>query len=282
MNGNFKDTFSDYESYVDGDLYYTKVPPGVVSALKGLILRVVEDEHSLKVVCNDVASRIPYEPTKNWGWNFLLTDLDYLIDELSRKRLPKLMDFICDFANKNYEKGNFLDDLNEIFEEYDFGYRLRLARGLYSRYSWELIQEPDQEDKAISTTVEEVRDICQQAKDHLEQARNQLQKTDNLRAWKDALRDCLSAMEALVNQLGGDTDINKSTRALRSDGRWGHELVVKDGLSIWNRMHDLYPDIRHGNHAISSLSREEALYWIDRLMAFVCYMVRRKKLFKNE
>ena len=84
-------------------------------------------------------------------------------------------------------------------------------------------------------------------------------------------------MEALVNQLGGDPDISKSTRALRQDGRWGNDNIVKEGLSIWNRVHNIYPDVRHGNHNATEISREEALFWIERLTAYVNYMARRKR-----
>lgn len=275
MNTGFKDSYPDYESYADGDLYYTKVPPGLVSALKGLILHVVEGANHLKAVCNDIAGRIPCEPTQNWGRDFLLNDLDGLVDALSRRRLHKFMDFIQDFASQHSGEADFLDDLNELFKENDFGYRL--VQDPFDSMYWELVKEPEIEDRSIITTAVEVSDICQQACDHLQQAREQLHKTDNPRAWKDALRDCLSAMEALVNQLGGSSDIDKSTKALRDSRNWGPDVVVKDGLSIWNRMHDLYPDIRHGNHAASALGREEALYWIDRLMAFVGYIARRKK-----
>ncbi len=187
------------------------------------------------------------------------------------------MDFMSDFVKK-YQDSYILEDLNDIFEEYDFGYRLRTNEaGAFVPY-WELLEEPERVEEAITTTQEEVKDICDQAFEHLEQAKDQLQKTDSLRAMKDALRDCLSAMEALINQMGGISDIKKSTKTLRDDGRWGNDIIVKEGLSIWNRMHDLYPDIRHGHHSPSVISREEALYWIDRIMAFVSYMSRKKRV----
>lgn len=278
MTTSFKDSYPDYESYVDGDLYFTKLPPGLVSALKGLIVRVITSTEQLKDTCNDIAGRVPCEPTLNWGWDFLLNDLYDLLDALSKKRLHKLMDFIQAFASEHYSEQDFLDDLNDLFQDSDFGYRLKLAQKHPVRLYWDIECEPMKDDLSITTAVVDVSDICQQSSDHLQQAREQLQKTNNPRAWKDALRDCLSAMEALVNQLGGSTDIDKSTKTLRDSGAWGLDIVVKDGLSIWNRMHDLYPDIRHGNHTVSPLTRDEAIYWIDRLMAFVSYIARMKKI----
>jgi hypothetical protein len=275
---SFRDEFPDYERYEDGDYYYSKLPPGVGSSLKGLILRIAnKNPHLLKDICHDIASRVPCEPTQNWGWDWLINDLDDLLDQLSRKKLHKIMDFMLDLV-KNYGGSSVLEDLNDIFQEHDFGYRLRSNElGRYGQCYWELYEEPERAEEAITTTQKEVKDICTQSFEHLEQARDQLQKIDSPRAVKDALRDCLSAMEALINQLGGNSDIRTSTKALRADGRWGNDIIVKEGLSIWDRMHDLYPDIRHGHHSSSDVSREEALYWIERLMAFVSYISRRKK-----
>lgn len=275
---SFRDDFPDYEKYQNGEFYYNEVPAGIVSALKGLILRIAEDPQQLKSICNDVASRIPCEPTQNWGWDWLVSDLDQLLDRLSQKKMHKLMDFVYDLV-KHHDSRSLLEELNEMFDEYDFGYRLThyqsspMGVALY----WELYQKPDTSDEIISRAQNDVKDICTQAKEHLEQARYQIQNTDNPRARKDALRDCLSAMEAMVNQMGGNSDISKSIKTLREDGRWGSDLIIKDGLGIWNRLHDLYPDIRHGNHNISDISKEEALYWIERLMVYVSYIARRKK-----
>ena len=42
----------------------------------------------------------------------------------------------------------------------------------------------------------------------------------------------------------------------------------------------MYPDIRHGQSQTSDITQEEALYWIDRMMAFVKYMSRRYEYLK--
>lgn len=269
---SFRNDFPNYENSQNDDFYYNKVPTGVVSALKGLIPRFCRDAQQLKCVCNNIASRIPCEPTQNWGWDWLINDLDDLLDKLSRKKMHKFMDFVYDIAKP--EGNELVEELNDLFDEYEFGYRLNYDLGeLY----WMSYQNPDTANDVIVLAQIEVGDICEQAKEHLEQARNQLQNHNNTRARKDALRDCLSAMEALVNQFGGNQDINKSVKALREDGRWGEDLIVKDGLGIWNRLHDLYPDIRHGNHIISDISEEEALYWVERILTYFNYITRRKK-----
>jgi hypothetical protein len=275
---SFKDDFPDHTRYNESKYYYSRVPPGLNSALQGLIIRNCRDIEALKAVCADLAARIPTEPTSNWGWEWLVNDLRDYVRLLSQK-FHKYMDFILDFADAHYfEDRELVEDLNDAFRDSDFGYSLVLEKEKGESYLyWSLYEEPDVGDDSIEEASIHVKDVSEQAYDHLNQARDQLLKTDNPRAWKDALRDCLSAMEALVNTLGNDPDIKQSTSKLRADTRWGPDVIIKDGLSMWNKMHDLYPDIRHGSSEKTALSREEAVYWIDRLMAFVSYLAKRQK-----
>jgi hypothetical protein len=55
----FRDDFPEYEKFQNEDYYYTKVPPGVTSALKGLILRIAKNADTLKAVCINIATRVP-------------------------------------------------------------------------------------------------------------------------------------------------------------------------------------------------------------------------------
>ena len=94
---------------------------------------------------------------------------------------------------------------------------------------------------------------------------------DEARARKDAVRDCLSALEAFLKRASGTQDIRAATRELRSLGI-GPDAIVKDGLSIWDRIHELYPDVRHGEPTGSDMSKAEALYWVERITAYVRFL----------
>jgi hypothetical protein len=274
---SFKEQFSDYKRYDETKYYYSQIPAGIISVLQGLIIRISKDETNiLKETCNQIAAIIPSEPTSNWGWDWLIHDLDNYMNQLSKK-FPKFMDFIIWFV-RNYASGEDIADLNEAFEEHDFGYRVFIENSNVNgvSYYWTQVESPEIDDSTIQETVPIIADICEQSKNHLMQAKEQIQKAGNTRAWKDALRDCLSAMEALINQLGGSTDLNASIKNLRNSKAWGPDTIIKDGGGIWDRMHDLYPDIRHGNPEISELTREEVIYWIDRIMAYITYIARIK------
>jgi hypothetical protein len=88
----------------------------------------------------------------------------------------------------------------------------------------------------------------------------------------------MSAVEALLKKLSLEKDIAVATKTLRSQGNWGIDEIVKDGLSVWSHLHRLYPDIRHGQADATDIDLEEAVYWIDRMTAFISYMVAKKKL----
>ena len=125
--------------------------------------------------------------------------------------------------------------------------------------------------------AEEVKDICSQTLEHLEQAKQHLLTTENNRDRKDAVRDCMSAMESMLKKITGEKDIKSSIKRMRNDRCWGPDIIVKDGLSIWNRLHDMYPDVRHGNPQESEISDEEALYWIERISCYIRYISKKYK-----
>ncbi|MGO8930473.1 MAG: hypothetical protein ACLQU3_26700 [Limisphaerales bacterium] len=128
--------------------------------------------------------------------------------------------------------------------------------------------------RAVEDTVSVVETSFDQAFEHFTQALEHLRVPQSSRSRKDGLRDCLSAMESVLKVATGTNDIKDATAALRADTRWGIDAIVKDGLSIWNRIHELYPDVRHGQASGSDLSDHECLYWIDRITSFVRYIAR--------
>lgn len=87
----------------------------------------------------------------------------------------------------------------------------------------------------------------------------------------------MSAMESLLKQVTGESDIKDATTKLKNDtAKWGIPDISKDGLSIWNRLHDLYPDVRHGNPVVSTIDKEAVYYWIERIMVFIQYITKKR------
>ncbi|XQY91888.1 hypothetical protein ACNRWW_20800 [Metabacillus sp. HB246100] len=136
----------------------------------------------------------------------------------------------------------------------------------------------DFEEVILSTT-----ELCKQTAEHIRQARVQLTRANELRARKDSIRDCLSAMEALMKHLTKANDIDHADEIMRADKeKWGQSFIVKDGIILWNMFHDKYKDIRHGNFTISKISYDETIYFIDKLLAYVKYISARAAASKKD
>lgn len=267
---SFKSEHPDYKSYESTEYYVSDLPPKMNSALQGFITRQCQDARTLKSVINDIAGRVPMEPTTNWGWDFLIEDLQNYVASLCKLPFHKIMDFFADACTTNQQFFS-INDLNELLEDLDIGYIL--AHNRYSRTtSWILRDSVSSRTEVVEATVQDVKDICTQTLDHLMQAKEHLANTANDRDRKDAIRDCLSAMESMLKTLSGKSDIKDATSELRSIKSWGPDIIVKDGLSLWDRMHDLYPDIRHGNPKKSEITDEETFYWLERITSFIRYM----------
>lgn len=139
---SFREDFPEYETYQDGPLYYTRVPPAVVAPVKGLILRAAGSVQHLRAICNDIASRVPCEPTHNVGWDWLVNDLESMLERVIRKKLYKFMDFLSDLA-RDYGGVGFIEELNHVFDAYDFGYRMiPNDSGCGQSYCWDIRRLP--------------------------------------------------------------------------------------------------------------------------------------------
>jgi hypothetical protein len=267
---SFKADHPDYASYQSDDYHVDELPPSFGGALQGFITRHCGNAQELKAVINDIAGRIPCEPTNNWGWDFLIGDLSHYVDRLCKGKMHKVMDFLADLCAISHLSFN-TEDLNEFLEDLEVGYEVE-GDNWGSGATWHLRKSVSTRTEAVDAASEHVKDVCEQALDHLIQAREHLVNTQTDRDRKDAVRDCLSALEALLKVLSGKSDIKDATTELREAKTWGPDTIVKDGLSLWNRMHELYPDIRHGQSTTSVITDEEALYWTERITCFIRYM----------
>src|SRR5262249_49701852 len=146
------------------------------------------------------------EPTTNWGWNYLIEDLQHYVSSLMSKPMPKVMDFLADDLCASNRFGLSVEKLNEFLEDLDFGYVLETGQWGQNPY-WVLRESVTSRTEPIETTAQHVKDICKQTLEHLEQAREHLVNTKNDRDRKDAIRDCLSAMETMLKTLSGEADI---------------------------------------------------------------------------
>lgn len=278
---SFIDDHPNYQTYQSSTYTLDMIPSEVFSALQGIIVSAVNKSGNptnyIKHILSLMAQNIPCPQSEAWSYSFLMDDLPDFTDKLSKAKFTRQMNFFLELAQLDHIN---LSDLNEQFSDYNFGYILENVKiGEYTSTAveWILCDDVTSRTEEIEKTIETVQSICQQTYDHLIQAQEQFFQTNNLsdRDIKDIVRDCLSAMETIVKKVSGKDDIKDAIQALRSDpNKWGRTEIVKDGLSLWDRMHNFYPDMRHGNPVASTLPLDEALYWIDRINSYIRFIMR--------
>ena len=276
----FKQTHPTYETYESSTYEVQKIPKSIFSALQGIVIKAAQKTqqglHYLKNIINLIAQTIPCEPGTAWSAGWIEQELDEYVERLSKTKFYRQMDFFLALAE--YE-GIDVDELNELLEDENFGYKLvRRKHGNYfigNKCDWILREDVSSRIESIEETIETVQEVCHQTAAHLMQAKEQLSQQASERDIKDAVRDSLSAMETMVKKITGKNDIKDAIQVFRDNPDiWGRAEVVKEGLSLWDRMHNFYPDIRHGNPMISNLPVEEAIFWIERITSYVRYITK--------
>ena len=267
----FKTRHPNYLGYSSDQYEVASIPDGVVEGLKGLLDRFCDVHFSYHSAIDFLRTRVPMGPATNSRKPWLDGDLNEALRELSNKPLHKFMDAIGELRQE-IRSADFNVALEELLDEENFGYYIESDGPL--RY-WTLRDDYSGKTvQVVEVTIQSVADICRQSAEHLEQTMSHL-KRDDERSRKDAVRDALSAVEALYKSLSGEDDIVPAWKKLREQKTWGPVEIVKDGFQIWSTVQELYRDIRHGQASSSSISHEEATYWIERSTVFIRHMASR-------
>ncbi len=268
---SFKSDVPNYKSYREDKYHMQTVPSIVWSELEGLIRRYSDDAATLKGYLNSFSEIIPCEPTTNWGWDFLANDVSTFVYAIKRKvdngRFDVFMDCMAVLVNGVFGRD---EQINDFFEEHKIGYYCYIDTFNVCVH-WCVRDDSDIIDE-MSSTKSIIKSASQQAYDEFENAIKSLENSKNERSRKDAVRSCVSAMEAVIKSYGNNDEIGNATKILRAEKIWGLEDIVKEGHSIFNTMHRLYPDLRHGSTEVSAMSIEEAEYWIGRISNYLKYM----------
>ena len=268
----FTESHPNYGAYTSEVRAVNALPLGFASAFESfLIARCKNDARSLKTIINAIAAKTLTSPTTNWGFDFLAGELGYYVRELCKKPLPVVMDLLFEIA---VDEGLRVStkETNIFLDAIGLGYRIE--GDLPMLREWVLVDGVETKIASIETAASAVSNICDQTLEHLDQAKRQLSSNHGDRARKDAVRDCLSAMETMLKRLSGQSSINNAVKALIESGEWGNEHTIKHGHKLWTILHQYHQDLRHGNLAVSQMTENEALYWVDCITNFVTYLAR--------
>lgn len=287
--GRFEQEFKEYQNYDDRECYRKSVPAGMAESLAQVFATVCGADSdastvdSLRNVANALFVMAGVKATDNWQASALRTDIKSAYHMLCAGRFAKFMDATLNAAERLYKgrdaggRTDLLRELNDVFARANFGYTLRSV-DTTDRLAWEGRFDAAAGIEALSAAAAALKDISHEALEHIEQAKGHLTTSDKSRSRKDAVRDAMSALEAMTKKLANESEFDRATKKLRDEGVWGSDTIVKDGHSTWNFLHKHHPDIRHGHATGSDIDLEEAIYWIDRITTFVKYMAARKRV----
>lgn len=273
----FKDDLPEWKSYCDGTYYMKSIPSGFWDGFNGLVLRGAKE--NIKNIINKMAEVIPCTPTLNWGVDWLQSDLLEICRKIKEKAKANNISVLMDCIAILIDDGDLsCDEVNDFLDSNRIGY-ICYTDFLTHRPHWQL-RDKQNIVSEMSDTQELIKNVSAQAYESFESAKRSLETSDDERSRKDAVRSCLDAVEAIIKEYGNDKDIKQASKNLRNSKKWGLDDIVKDGDAMFNNMHRLYPDLRHGTTEYSSMSKEEAEYWIARFSAFLRYM--KKMADKND
>lgn len=273
-NMSFSEDIPNYASLRSDEYEMQVVPSGFFSAFEGLVVRtakhVPEDAADcLLGILSNFASIIPCSPPINWGFNNLIrNELQDISAQLRRSsdisKIMECLDVLMEF-------GLPYEEINSALRLHNIGYEYRAGEhgdGWFPRESNEnLIQD-------LEETQASVRSISSQAEQQISAALDDLGNAENEMARKTIVWRLVCSMEAVVKMLGGANEIREATRLLNQAGIWGPSEIVKDGHSIFNRVQQLYPDLRHGSTSQSVMGEAEAYYWVGRLSCYMRYLAK--------
>ncbi|MBU8772021.1 hypothetical protein [Cytobacillus oceanisediminis] len=261
----FIDTHPDFETY-QSDLFQTsEMSRSFIESFQGHIIGHITNSGEFRHVIRIIAKYVPCEPGTNSNFPWIQSDLDDVIWRLfNKKRFPRIMDCILEVVNTYF--ANDIYDINELLEESMVGYKIANDGSC-----WEIRHDVSKNSETISETIVDVPHSYENTVQHLLQAKEQLIRIENERARKDALRDCVSALEAHLKYISGKNDFRAAVAYL-VDNDQGSKKIIRDALTIWTYVHDEVPEIRHGHIQNVELSEAAVLYWIDRIMSLIKYL----------
>lgn len=283
----FKEDIPEFKSIPDGELYMHSAPDEVWTPLESLIRKASNNANKLKAVINRIAEITGGRITTNWGWNFLENDIQDCVSGIRKKVTGGRVDHFEAFMDSLavlHDIGDLTyDEINEFLEDYGIGYKCDSALG--GNLQWYTVEGASIVGEIVETQAQ-IKSLSQQAFDRFESALRQFEDINrDERARKDAVRSCVDAMEALIKELGGENEIGAATKHLKdelsSQGNhvWGPVELVKDGNNLFNLLHQLYPDVRHGTQDLitADMTMEEAEYFVGRITTFMKYIATRAK-----
>lgn len=273
----FKKDIPNYKQFINLENEMSEIPKDAFAQLEALFMKASGGESGpMQHIINALSPVLMTKTTTNWGASYLITDFKNLTNELKLKVENGKYHLFMDCLQTMVQNSDRLlteDDVNEFLDDHGIGYVLNSGPGF--RLEWECASNSMTAVKPVEELLPVVKKVSVRAFEHLQSTIDNLSRDNTNQQLKYAVRDCATAMEGVIKTLGGENDIKKATKIMRDSQQWGLSDIVKDGEAIFNKLHHLYPDFRHGTQDDKSttITYNEAKYWISRMCTFLDYII---------
>ena len=217
--GQFAQQFKNYDQYDDGDCYRKSLPANLSGALAELFGSSCgpggepSTVKTMGAVANDLLTMAGKKPTTNGDAGSLKAEIRAAYCILEESQFDKFMDATLNALQRLYKahpsaRTKLVGDVNDILLAANMGYTVRTIDGA-ERLLWEARADAAVGVASLAVAAEAVVDLSKEAFDHLQQAKSHLLSPSNSRSRKDAVRDAMSAMEAMIKKLAADSDYDR-------------------------------------------------------------------------
>jgi len=275
MVTKFRDIFENYELYSDRDFLMTNVTPRLLSEVSKVLLSGLRKKASiskiknkfeldnlLKNLCDIICEYTNREKTSNWGWYFLIEDYEAAFQGFLFEPLDKFMDAVGTIAVE-FLNGSVIDDLNTVFSENNFGYRIRNN----PKSPWVTVKPIDESFKGTHGELN-LKNLCRQTEKYIYNQKIKLFKTEQNKERKDIIIDILDVYQKLLLKITNTEDLNNAIQFLKTEnGVWGPQNIIDDGTT------ELFK-LTNNFQFTDEMNEEQFVYYVDRMLIFVNYINR--------
>lgn len=189
--------------------------------------------------------------------------------------MPKLadcLDILCDW-------GLSRDKVNELLENHNIGYEYidDCDRGT----GWVVRDVNATPVEKLEETKSLMKTISSQAEEHIQQAIAGLKDIKDERARKNVVLNLVHGLESVVKTLANtDKKLDRAIEKIKKEEvEWGNNQIIEEGRYLFATLQKEYQDLRHGTNGEnkSSMSKDEAIYWVERIACYMRYMSKTAK-----